>query len=50
VRLAKAAVNAAARGAGEHMNLVESLSQAILFDDEEKIARMRAFLDRKKRK
>jgi NADPH:quinone reductase-like Zn-dependent oxidoreductase/enoyl-CoA hydratase/carnithine racemase len=50
VRLAKAAVNAAARGAGEHMNLIESLAQAILFDDEEKLARMRAFLDRKKAK
>ena len=48
VRLAKAAVNAAARGAGDHMNLIESLAQAILFDDEEKLARMRAFLDRKK--
>jgi enoyl-CoA hydratase len=49
VRLAKAALNAAARGAGEHMNLIECLSQAILFDDEEKIRRMTAFLDRKKR-
>jgi len=48
VRLAKSAVNAAAAGAGEHMDLIECLSQAILFDDEEKIARMSAFLDRKK--
>jgi len=48
VRLAKSAVNAAARGAGEHMNLVECLSQAILFDDEEKRRRMSAFLDRRK--
>ena len=48
VRLAKSAINAASRGAGEHMNLVESLAQAILFDDEEKVRRMTAFLDRKK--
>ena len=48
VRLAKSALNAAARGAGDHMNLIESLAQAILFDDEEKIARMQAFLSRKK--
>ena len=48
VRLAKSAVNAAARGAGDHMNLIESLSQAILFDDEEKLERMKKFLDRKK--
>jgi enoyl-CoA hydratase len=48
VRLAKAAVNAEARGAGDHMNLIECLAQAILFDDEEKMRRMGAFLDRKK--
>ncbi len=48
VRLAKSAMTAAARHAGEHMNLIENLSQAILFEDEEKQARMKAFLDRKK--
>jgi enoyl-CoA hydratase/carnithine racemase len=48
VRLAKAAVNAEARGAGDHMDLIECLSQAILFDDEEKMRRMAAFLARGK--
>lgn len=48
VRLAKAGMNAAARGAGENMNLIECLAQAILFDDEEKVRRMTAFLDRRK--
>jgi enoyl-CoA hydratase/carnithine racemase len=48
VRLAKSAMTAAARHAGENMNLIENLSQAILFEDEEKLARMKAFLDRKK--
>ena len=49
VRLAKSAITAAARHAGEHMNLIENLAQSILFDDEEKLARMKAFLDRKKK-
>ena len=46
VRLAKSAVNAAARGAADHMPLIECLSQAILFDDPEKMARMKAFLEK----
>ena len=44
VRLAKAAINAAASGAAAHMGLIESLTQAILFDDPEKMERMGKFL------
>jgi len=47
VRLAKAAINAAAKGASAHMGLIESLTQAILFDDPEKMERMGKFLDKK---
>jgi enoyl-CoA hydratase len=50
VRLAKAAVNAAASGAGEHMNLIECLTQAILFDDEEMLERMASFLEKKRKR
>jgi hypothetical protein len=38
---------AASRHAGEHMNLIENLSQAILFEDEEKHSRMKSFLKKK---
>jgi len=48
VRLAKASINAAARGAGAHMGLIECLAQAILFDDPEKMSRMGEFLSGKK--
>jgi enoyl-CoA hydratase len=47
VRLAKTAMLAASRHAGEHMNLIENLSQAILFEDEEKHSRMKSFLKKK---
>ncbi len=49
VRLAKAAVNAAVQAPGATMDLVECLVQAVLFDDEEKEARMRSFLDRRRK-
>jgi enoyl-CoA hydratase/carnithine racemase len=48
VRLAKAAMNALARPGEEAAVTLESVAQAILFDSEDKHARMRAFLDRKK--
>jgi enoyl-CoA hydratase len=47
VRLAKAGINAAASGAAAHMGLIESLTQAILFDDPEKMERMAKFLEKK---
>ena len=50
IRAAKAAMNALARP-HEHMAItVESALQAVLFDSEDKHARMQAFLDRKKSK
>ncbi|MHC4393501.1 MAG: enoyl-CoA hydratase/isomerase family protein [Planctomycetota bacterium] len=45
VQLAKVMLNTAARGA--HLSEMESITQAILFESEEKHVRMQAFLDRK---
>jgi enoyl-CoA hydratase/carnithine racemase len=47
VRLAKLAVNAWAKGGMDAWRTVEDLSQAVLFEDEEKERRMTAFLERK---
>jgi len=49
VRIAKLAVNAWAKGGMDAWRAVEDLSQAILFEDEEKERRMSAFLERKKK-
>ena len=49
VRIAKLAVNAWARGGMDAWRTVEDLSQAVLFEDEEKERRMAAFLERKKK-
>lgn len=48
VRLAKQAMNALARANDQAALTLESALQAVLFDSEDKQARMRAFLDRKK--
>lgn len=50
VRLAKLAVNAWAKGGMDAWRTVEDLSQAVLFEDEEKERRMTAFLERKGKK
>ncbi len=50
VRLAKQAMAIAEGGATEVGMALESLSQAILFEDEDKQRRMRAFLDRKSKR
>lgn len=50
VRIAKLAVNAWAKGGMDAWRTVEDLSQAILFEDDEKERRMSAFLAKKKEK
>jgi enoyl-CoA hydratase len=46
VRLAKAATNALARPAQAQAMAFESIAQAVLFDSDDKHARMTAFLER----
>ncbi len=48
VRLAKVALNAAVNTVDRRSTMVEYLSQAVLFDTEEKRRRMSAFLEKKK--
>jgi enoyl-CoA hydratase len=48
VRLAKVALNAAVNTVDRRSTMVEYLSQAVLFDTDEKKRRMTAFLERKK--
>ncbi len=50
VRLSKLALNASLRAAPETGFLIEMLSQGVLFDSEDKRARMTAFLEKKKPK
>ena len=50
VRIAKLAVNAWAKGGMDAWRAVEDLSQAILFEDDEKERRMSTFLAKKKEK
>jgi enoyl-CoA hydratase len=49
VRLAKATMNALARPGEAAAMTLESMAQAVLFDSDDKRARMQAFLDRKKK-
>ena len=49
VRLAKATMNALSRPGEAAAVSMESIAQSILFDSEDKHARMQAFLDRKKK-
>ena len=50
VRMAKSTMNALARPNEALAMTLESSAQAVLFDSEDKHARMQAFLDRKQRK
>lgn len=50
VRLAKTALNAAANSADRRHQMLEVMTQGILFEDEEKRRRMQRFLERRRRK
>jgi len=50
VRLAKVALNASSRTGQDTGFVIEQIAQAVLFDSEDKDARMKAFLDKKKSK
>jgi enoyl-CoA hydratase len=50
LRLAKVALNAAVNSVDRRHQMIEVLSQGILFDSEDKSERMRRFLERKKEK
>ncbi|MFQ5844946.1 MAG: enoyl-CoA hydratase/isomerase family protein [Planctomycetota bacterium] len=50
VRLAKQALNASGRAGGDVALLLEQISQAVLFDSEDKRERMTAFLEKRRKK